>query len=106
MKRIPRIAGIYKIEFPTIGCIFTNGEYRIINLKELFHNLKVDEGQFGYELLTNIDLFNSIEVKNNTLSWNNLSLNVELPSGGFKNLPFEMDPISVYNFSKPDALRH
>jgi|GEM_PF-1118857 len=103
MKRIPRIAGIYKIDFPTIGCIFTSGEYRIIDLKALFQKLKLGNGQFGHELLTNIDLFNSVAVNNNTLSWKDLTLKVEIPNGEFENLPFEMDPISVYNFSIPDA---
>lgn len=102
MKRIPRITGIYKIEFPTVGCIFTTGEYRIINLKTLFQKLKMSKDQFGYELLTNNDLFNAVEVSNNTLSWKDLTLAIELPSGELKNLPFEMDPISIYNFSKPD----
>lgn len=102
MSRILRILKIYKIQSPQIGCVFSNGEYRLIDLKSLFKNLGICDGDFGYELLRNVDLFNSVELVGGTLSWKSITKTIALPDGKVTALSFEPDPINLYNYSKPD----
>lgn len=102
MSRILRILKIYKIESPKIGGLFSNGEYRLIDVKSFFNELGIREGDFGFELLRNVDLFNSVELSGGTLSWKDLTKTITLPGGRVTNLPFDLDPINLYEYSQPD----
>lgn len=106
MARIQRILKIYKVDFPFIGCLFTNGEYRVINIIKLFQALGITEGQFGFELTENESLFSSVTLENHTLSWKNLTKQIKLPSGVSKTLVFEIDPITVFENSKWDRSKN
>lgn len=105
MARILRIIKIYKIEFPYIGCVFSNGEYRIINVKSLFEKLGIKTGEFGAELLNDEALFNTVELNNNTLSWKNLKKQIKLSGGRSKSLFFDLDPLMLYKHSKGDPAK-
>ncbi len=102
MSRILRILKIYKIESPQIGCVFSNGEYRLIDVKSFFNALGIREGDFGFELLRNADLFNSVELSGGTLSWKSLTKIITLKGGKVTALSFDLDPINLYKYSKPD----
>ena len=102
MSRILRILKIYKIEFPQIGCVFSNGEYRLINVRKIFKELGIRKDDFGFELLNEEALFNSVELDNGTLSWKGLTKNISLPGGRVSALSFDMDPINLYKYSQPD----
>ncbi len=105
MSRIPRISKIYKIDSPHIGVIFTNGEYKILNLKTMFQKIGIKQGQFGFELLENEQLFNSVEIVNRTLSWKSMIKKIDLPRSASKNLTFEIDPVTIYKYSKIDPVK-
>lgn len=102
MARILRIIKIYKIEFPYIGCVFSNGEYKVINVKSLFEKLGIKKGEFGAEVLDDEALFQTVELNNNTLSWKNLQKQIKLSGGRSKSLFFDLDPLMLYKNSKAD----
>ncbi|MFZ1678728.1 MAG: helix-turn-helix transcriptional regulator [Saprospiraceae bacterium] len=106
MSRIQRILKIYKVEFPVIGCLFTNGEYRVINIIKFFQALGIEKGQFGFELTEKESLFNAVTLENHTLSWKELTKHIKLPSGSSRTLVFELDPITVFENSKLDYLKN
>ena len=102
MPRIQRILKIYKTEFPVIGCVFSDGSRRIIQLKTLFAKLNIREGDFGYAILNDPDLFSSVEVINGTLSWKALTKEIKLPGGSVRTFSFDLDPITLYIHSTED----
>lgn len=106
MARIQRILKIYKVDFPVIGCLFNNGEYRLINIIKYFQKLGISNEQFGFQLTVNETLFKSVTVENHTLSWKDLTKQINLPGGKSKTLNFELDPIMVFENSKLDYLKN
>ena len=105
MSRILRILKINKIEFPRIDAVFSNGEHRLINIEKIFQQAGIKESDFGFELVHNEDLFNSVELINGALSWRKITKKIRLPSGSVKNLSFDLDPVTVYNNSQLDPSR-
>lgn len=106
MSRIQRILKIYKVDFPNIGCLFTNGEYRVINIIKLFQKLGLTKGQFGFELTENESLFNAVTLEDRALSWKGITKQIKLPSGISRTLEFDLDPITVFENSKLDYLKN
>lgn len=102
MSRVLRILKIYKIEFPHIGCVFSNGEHRLINVKSFLKTQRIKETDFGYAILQDQVLFNTVELVNGTLSWKKLITAIKLPSGVKKTFTFDLDPLTLYEKSKPD----
>lgn len=103
MSRILRILRINKIEFPRIDAIFSNGEHRLINIKTVFQKAGIKEGDFGFELLQDKDLFNTVQLVSGALSWQKLSKEIKLPgTGNIKTFSFDLDPLTVYNNSELD----
>lgn len=102
MSRILRILKIYKIDFPQIGCVFSNGEHRLINVKTVFEKIGIGEDDFGFELLQEESLFNSVELDNGTLSWKDLTKTIPLQGGRVTSLSFDLDPITLFKYSNAD----
>ena len=102
MKRLPRILKIIKISFPNITCAFNTAEYRRVNVIKLFDRLGIQEGDFGYEVIKNRQLFNTVSLENNSLAWKNLTEVIKISEKEQLETFFHLDPIVLYKNSAAD----
>ena len=102
MKRLPRILKIIKISFPNITCAFNTAEYRRINVIKLFERLGIQEGDFGYEVIKNRELFNTVSLENNSLAWKNLMEVIKISEKEQFETFLHLDPIVLYKNSVID----
>ena len=103
MKKTIKLARILKIKSVKdfkINCIFNNGETRVIDFNELFSKWKVSKSDPEYLLLSEKE-FKKVELRNQTLSWKNVK--IELKDFNKKKTiqPFELSPDILYKESKP-----
>jgi DNA-binding XRE family transcriptional regulator len=103
---MPRILKIKSIKGFNIYCIFNNGETRVIDFKELFKKWKVTKKDDEY-LLLNENEFKKVKLRNQTLSWNNVKIELTDINGNKKFHPYELSPEVLYENSKPtNETRH
>jgi len=102
MKRVPRILKINEVSYPIIYCVFRNGEHRKVNIKTLFKRIKVKEEDFGFEIIDDQRLFETVVLKNHTLAWPKLKKSFTISKGKKITVPFELDPITLFEYSKLD----
>jgi DNA-binding XRE family transcriptional regulator len=102
MKRIPRILKINNIEGYKVSCLFSNGESRLIDFDMLFQKWQVQPGEVEYELQQDIEKFQQIEITNHTLGWSSIQIALEHEQGHPIMVPFELDPLVLYENSVPD----
>lgn len=100
--KIPRILKIKSINDFTISCIFNNGEIRDIDFKKLFRHWNIKKTDPENHLL-NLNEFRKVRLRNNTLSWNNIKVNLLDLDGNEVNHPLEIDPIILYKHSVPNT---
>lgn len=105
MRTGNRILKITEISYPTISFLSNNGEYRMIDIKELCKTLDYQKGDFGYEILLDKDLFNQVELVDNALAWRNLSGSAFLPNGQNFEYFFHLDPLVTIENSSVDEER-
>ena len=106
MKKVlktPRILKITKVDAYQIYCVFNNGEHRIIDFEAFFKewNLRKKKKDFRYPLL-NKKIFKKVSIENNTLGWSSITKHIKLSNGMEYNVPFELDPIILFEKSEPD----
>ena len=98
--KIPRILKIKSVKGFNLCCIFNNGETRIIDFKELFKKWKVTKNDPEYLLLTERE-FKKVTLRNQTLSWKNIKIELTDINGDKKSHPYELSPDIVYENSLP-----
>lgn len=98
--KIPRIIKIEKIDGLKIYCMFNNGESRLINFNQLFHNWNVGQDDPEYPLLDPNEI-KKVKLNNYTLSWENIGTPLKLEDGGEQVFPYEIGPDVLYQHSKP-----
>jgi len=98
--KIPRILKIKSVKGFNIYCIFNNGETRVIDFKELFKNWKITKKDPEYLLLTESE-FKKVSLRNQTLSWKNVKIELTDINGDKKNYPYELSPDIVFENSLP-----
>ena len=105
--KIPRILRINKVEGYQIYCVFNNGEHRIIDFNEIFESWNLDKNKedFRYPLLDK-KVFKQVTLTDNTLNWESIKKTIKLSNGLEYNVSFELDPIVLFEKSKPDAERN
>lgn len=102
MKRIPRILKIVGIRYPNITCAFNTSEYRRINVTVLFRELGIQEGDFGYQIIRDRQLFSAVSLENNTLAWLGLRDVIKLSEKEQIESFFHLDPVLIYKHSIVD----
>jgi len=102
MKRLPRILKIIEIGYPNVTCAFNNAEYRRINMVKLLDKLGIQKGDFGYQIIDDEELFNSVSLENNALAWKDLKDIIKTSEQQFETF-FHLDPILVYKNSVIDS---
>lgn len=102
MRTNNRILKIRHSNFPNIAFVAGNGEHRTIDLKKHFKRLNLSDKDFGYQILKDKNLFNSVSLEENALAWKQLQSTVNLPSGKSLTTFFHLDPIMVLKHSEPE----
>jgi DNA-binding XRE family transcriptional regulator len=87
--KIPRILKIEKISGLTIQCMFNNGESRLLDFAKIFSNWNVSEHDFEYVLLDENE-FKKVKLRNYTLSWPNVQINISDEYGESIFVPYEI----------------
>jgi DNA-binding XRE family transcriptional regulator len=98
--KIPRILKIKSIKGFDLFCIFNNGETRVIHFKDLFDKWKIKKEDPEYILLDENE-FRKVGLRNQTLSWKNVK--IELPDfqGNLLMHAYELSPDILYKNSHP-----
>lgn len=100
---IPRIIKIQKIEGFKIYCMFNNGENRMLDFEEIFKKWNVGKNDIEY-LLLNPNEFKKVKLRNFTLSWSNIPVNLISEEGKEEIHPYELSPDELFRLSKPAEL--
>jgi DNA-binding XRE family transcriptional regulator len=97
-NKIPRIIKILKIVDHQIYCAFNNGEYRIIDFKQLFKKWKTNSKSFESPLKNEKD-FKKVKLNSGTLSWPHITKTMKLPDGQTFETFLDFDPVVMYENS-------
>jgi DNA-binding XRE family transcriptional regulator len=103
INKLPRILKIEDIEGFKVTCIFNNGEARVIDFERLFSKWKPKAGELTYKLKRK-SCFKQVTLHNQTLCWQNVKVPLLGPGGNTEWHPYEIDPITLYNNSKPATI--
>ena len=97
--KIPRIIKIENVIDFKIQCMFNNGESRILDFNKIFKKWQISEGDIESKLL-NLTEFKKVELRNYTLSWPNLVIEIPNEKGELQKHPFEIGPDILYKLSE------
>ena len=97
---VPKIIKIEKVAGFTVQCMFNNGESRLLNFSEIFKNWEVSKDDIEYPLL-DVNEFSKVCLRNYTLSWSNVTIQLKNEIGEQMNLPYEIGADVLYELSKP-----
>jgi DNA-binding XRE family transcriptional regulator len=100
MIKLPRILKIKSIKGLEIYCVFNNGETRIIDFARLFREWRVGKKDPEYTLLDAKE-FRKVKLRNQTLSWKNVAVELVDINGKKFLQPYELSPDVVYEHSLP-----
>lgn len=102
MKRkikLPRIIKIEKVNGFKIQCMFNNGESRLLDFEKIFSDWKITEQDIEYPLLS-LKEFKKVQLRNYTLSWTNIIIEIENEDGKIEKHPYEIGPDILYQLSQ------
>jgi DNA-binding XRE family transcriptional regulator len=100
MVKIPRILKIQSVKGLQVFCIFNNGETRVIDFANLFKEWSVSKNDPEYILLDERE-FKKVRLRNQTLSWKNVAVELTELNGDKTVHPYELSPDMLYNSSSP-----
>ena len=96
--KTPRILKINKIDGFKVICMFNNGESRMIDFELLFKEWNILEEDIEFPLLKKQE-FEKVKLRNQTLSWDNIQVNLLNEDGKEQNHPYEIDPVTLFQHS-------
>ncbi len=102
--KIPRILNIEKIDGYKIYVIFNNGETRLLDFNKILHDWNVKNTDIEYKLYDIVE-FQKVKLRNQTLSWDNLSSILIDENGKEINCPYEIGPDVLFNLSMDSDLQ-
>lgn len=97
--KLPRIIKIEKIEKFKIQCMFNNGESRLLDFEKIFNDWNVSQGDIEYKLL-DLKEFNKVGLRNYTLSWPNIKIEIKNELGQIEKYPYEIGPDVLFQLSE------
>ena len=98
--KLPRIIKIEEIKGHKIQCMFNNGESRILDFEKIFNQWNISKQDIEFKLL-NTKEFNKVKLRNYTLSWSNIELEIKNEKGEIEKHPYEIGPDVLYQLSRP-----
>lgn len=99
--KIPRILKINKIENHSINATFNNGESRIIDFRKVLKSIGVDENSPAF-ILYNDEELKKAELRNYTLSFDNVEQYITTRNGQKERVPFEIGADVLLKHSLPE----
>lgn len=87
------------IEELSISVVFNNGESRIIDFRKVLDKLDLNDNSPASILYESAE-FKKVELKNNTLSWNNVEQFISLRNKEKTKVPFEIGADILLKFSR------
>lgn len=96
--QIPRILKIQKIDGFKVICLFNNGESRMIDFSKLFEEWKITRDDVEYPLLQESE-FKKLQLRNYTLSWENIQVELLNENSNKQLHSYEIDPIVLFQNS-------
>ncbi|WP_372948116.1 helix-turn-helix domain-containing protein [Mariniphaga sp.] len=97
--KIPRIIKIEKIDGFVIQCMFNNGESRLLDFKKIFNKWNVSSDDLEYKLL-DLKEFKKVNLRNFTLSWSNIEIEIKNEIGQIEKYPYEIGPDVLFQLSE------
>lgn len=90
-----------------IQCMFNNGESRILDFEKIFKEWNVSKNDFEYPILDEKE-FKKVELREFTLSWPNIEIQIKGESGENLTLPYEIGADVLYQLSQEikDPTKH
>ncbi len=96
--KMPRILKINWVKELKISAIFNNGESRVIDFSKVLKAL-IKEDSPAHVLFDKKE-FAKVELKNNTLSWNNVAQYITLRNQNKLKVPFEIGADTLLKYSE------
>lgn len=95
---IPRILKINWIDKLKISVVFNNGESRVIDFEKLLVIINIDNNSPAFKLFDE-EYFKTVQLVDNTLSWDNIDQYITLKNGDKIKVPFEIGADVLYENS-------
>lgn len=102
--KIPRILNIEKIDGYKIYVIFNNGETRLLDFNKILKDWNLNNTDIESKLYDIVE-FQKVKLRNQTLSWDNLSSKLIDDNGKEINCPYEIGPDILFNLSTDSDLQ-
>ena len=102
--KIPRILNIDKIDGLKIYVIFNNGETRLLDFSIILRDWNITEADIEYKLYDESEI-RKVKLRNQTLSWDNLSTKLIGEEGKETDYPYEIGPDVLFDLSKDSDLQ-
>ncbi len=90
-----KVLKIRQVQFPTISFIAGNGEYRNIDIKQYFRSIRLGKGDFGFDVLKDKKIFETVSVEGYAITWKAISKSMVLPNGKKMQAYFQLDPLQT-----------
>jgi DNA-binding XRE family transcriptional regulator len=103
MTNCPKILKIEKIDGFNVFVVFNNGEVRLLDFREIFKDWGINETDIEYKLLNELE-FKKVKLRNQTLSWENISVKLIDENGNEKEYPYEIGADVLYRLGKTTDL--
>jgi DNA-binding XRE family transcriptional regulator len=102
--KILRIIKLCAIEGWKVSVAYSNGEYRIIDFEQFFNKFNFAQDKLRAQLLDKIT-FQGLTLHEGTLRWPNVQDRIELSNGMVFEVPFDLDPLVLYENSELDSTK-
>lgn len=105
MKTVSRILKIHEVEGYKVFCLFDTEESRVIDFEKIYKSWGVGTEDIEYPLASNITEFKKVKLVDGTLMWENIKILDLDEAGNTIELPYDLDPIVLYENSEVDESR-
>jgi len=102
--KMPRILKIEKIEGLQIYVIFNNGETRLLDFGKILNDWDIKESDIENKLYDFSEI-KKVELRNQTLSWDNLTIKLIDDKGQEKDFPYEIGSDVLYKLSQKSNIQ-
>jgi DNA-binding XRE family transcriptional regulator len=97
--KLPRIIKIEKVQGFQVQCMFNNGESRMLDFMKIFDDWKISNTDIEFQLLDTKE-FEKVTLRNATLSWSNIEIQIKNENGQIEIHPYEIGSDVLYKLSE------
>lgn len=104
MNSVLHILRINEVKGFKIYCVFSNGEYRYIDIEKYLTGRELKPNS-PLKHLRDIEQVKLVTIENATLTWPEIKHTTELPNGMKFEVALDLDPLVLYEHSEVDTER-